>query len=60
MAWHLGWLASQAGGSSTSALIFSWIPILAIVVGLVGYIIGALIGMFFCRRTDQENQDIKK
>jgi len=45
MAWFFDWDSTKTG-SSTSALIFIWFPIYAVILGYVGYLIGYVIGSF--------------
>ncbi len=50
--YHLTWFFDWQGtktGSSTSALIFIWLPIYAVVLGFIGQFIGKLVGNF-CNR----------
>ena len=50
--YHLTWFFDWQGtktGSSTSALIFIWLPIYAVILGFIGQFIGNLVGNF-CNR----------
>jgi len=42
LAWYLDWDHTKTG-SSTSALIFVWFPIYAVVIGYVGYFLGSFL-----------------
>jgi len=44
MAWYFDWDSTKTG-SSTSALIFIWFPIYAVILGYVGYVIGYVVGI---------------
>lgn len=39
--WHIDWQQTRTG-SSTSALIFVWLPIYSVALGLIGYALGHL------------------
>lgn len=42
-AWFFDWGGTKTGGS-TSALIFIWFPIYAVILGYIGYLFGSLAG----------------
>ena len=42
-AWFFDWEGTKTGGS-TSALIFVWFPLYAIVLGYIGYFVGSITG----------------
>lgn len=46
VAWYFDWQGTKTS-SSTSALIFIWLPIYAVIVGLIGYVVGILVGMVY-------------
>ena len=41
--WYIDWQQTRTGGS-TSALIFVWLPIYSVVLGLAGYVVGNMTG----------------
>ena len=45
LTWYLDWQGTRTG-SSTSGLIFLFLPVYAIVIGFVGYLVGKLIARF--------------
>lgn len=46
--WYFDWQGTKTG-SSTSALIFVWLPIYSVVLGFAGYFAGSLIGKFYSK-----------
>ena len=47
--WYIDWQGTKTG-SSTSALIFVWLPLYSLVPGFVGYVLGKWAGMLYERR----------
>ncbi len=47
--WFIDWQGTKTS-SSTSALIFIWLPLYSILIGLVGYVIGQIAGTLYTRK----------
>ncbi len=44
--WYIDWQGTRTG-SSTSALIFVWLPLYSLIPGFVGYMLGKFAGMLY-------------
>ena len=49
LTWYFDWQGTKTG-SSTSALIFIWLPMYAVILGFVGYMLGHVVGKLYERK----------
>ncbi len=47
--WYIDWQGTKTG-SSTSALIFIWLPLYSVILGFIGYVLGKLAGRLYERK----------